>query len=127
MTPIADSVAHAAEADHIFGYSYPELPGQSAPFENPALFQSLMDHAHDGISVLTTSGMILDANSRLADILGTHRANLVGKHISVFVEPTNQRSLADFQRVVSNGTGIISDVHLIRRGGGTAIVDFSIA
>ena len=88
--------------------------------------QVLVEHAADGIFILSPEGVIRQANRRAEEIHGLSRAEMVGRHFSELVDPAHSSTpLAQFQRLLDEGH-VLADGVVLRRGDGTqAIVDFS--
>ncbi len=89
-------------------------------------YRTLFENAYGPITVLTTEGVILEANGRWADILGVPAASLVGRHVRELVAPGHGDRIADeFRRSVARGAGVDHAVPLRRADGGTVFMDFS--
>jgi two-component system cell cycle sensor histidine kinase/response regulator CckA len=93
-----------------------------------ARLRALMDHANDGISLLTPDGMVFDANSRICEMLGRPREQVVGHWISEFGRPeTFAVKGAAFAEAVALGGGTVLGVELIQPTGKIVVADFSLS
>jgi PAS domain S-box-containing protein len=91
-------------------------------------YRALVEHANDGISVLSTDGLILEVNRRMEDILGVPRERAVGRHISEFVPGDEAlESVRRFHETAVGGGGRLEKVALQRADGTLVEVDFSIS
>ena len=90
--------------------------------------QTLLDHANDGVAVLTPAGVIREVNRRMVEIAGRPADELTGHYISEFVPPAAvEVRLAEFTAAVTAGTGVVHDVAILRGDGSSAAVDFSLS
>jgi PAS domain S-box-containing protein len=99
---------------------------ESALRESAERLKALMDHANDGIAVLTPAGVILDANLRMADMLGTTPDAMLGKHITEF-GTDDQAAMQAFSAELNAGRGRLLGAPLQRADGAVISVDFSLA
>jgi PAS domain S-box-containing protein len=89
-------------------------------------YRTLVEHANDGILVLTVDGLILHVNQRMEEILALPRDRVVGRHIREFM-PGDQAG-ENGQRFHEMAVGGRLTKIALRRADGTVIeVDFSIS
>src|SRR5260221_14335442 len=48
-------------------------------------YRTLMENAHDAISIVTPEGVILEANHRLEDLVGRSREEMIGRNFAQFL------------------------------------------
>jgi PAS domain S-box-containing protein len=88
-------------------------------------WRSVFDHAHDTLTVLDADGVIIEANQRWQDVLGTAPAALIGHHIREFAPPELAESnLSAFRQLIASGT-MRAVVPLRHASGKVVHVDFS--
>jgi PAS domain S-box-containing protein len=88
--------------------------------------RALLENAHDGISITTPEGIILEVNRRMEEIMGLPREELVGQHVSDFATNGGAQSIeAAYDSAVAKGTGDAPPVHLARPDGSIVQVEFS--
>ena len=89
---------------------------------------ALMDNAHDGVSVITPGGEILEVNRRMAEIAGRSITDIVGHNIAEFPSAeTAATKLAEFAQVVAHGTGHVLGVEIPRPDGTKVVLDFALS
>ena len=89
--------------------------------------RALMDFANDAISVLSPEGVILEANPRLAELLGIEQQDLIGRRLEDFAAPgTPVQHRAEFEDLRRTGGGRATRVPLRRSDGAIILVDFSL-
>jgi PAS domain S-box-containing protein len=93
-----------------------------------ARLRALMDFANDGISVISTDGVVIEANHRLTELLGRPKDEIIGHRISEFPEPAETYDpLEDFQRAVEAGRADVRHIPIRRPDASTVILDFSLS
>jgi len=101
---------------------------EAAAAEAAARVTALMEHANDGISVISPKGVILEVNRRMAEIAGLTQQELVGRNIAEFPTPdTVAAKLAEFQNVLRRGAGTVPNVAITRSDGQIVTIDFSLS
>jgi PAS domain S-box-containing protein len=89
-------------------------------------YRALLENAHDGVSISTTSGVLLEVNRRMAEMLGYPREQAIGRHIADFAAHGRAASnVAEYDRVVASGTGSLPPLPLARPDGTIVQVEFS--
>ncbi len=74
--------------------------------------QSFLDHNPDAIAVYSRDGVLVNANHASCELLGRTPAELIGRHLSAFVEPSCfAETAAAFERA-KNGKCVVVEVRL---------------
>jgi PAS domain S-box-containing protein len=90
-------------------------------------YRLLFESANDAISVLSTDGMLLDANENSAKLLGWRREEMIGRSIAEFAAPgSEQTNFAVFAQAASGAVDRTPPVSLRRADGGLVFVEFSV-
>jgi PAS domain S-box-containing protein len=96
--------------------------------DTAARLQALMEHAHDGVSVISPSGVILEVNRRMAEIAGRSITDIVGHNIAEFTSAESAATkLAEFAEVVAHGTGQVLGVEILRPDSTKVLLDFALS
>ena len=93
--------------------------------DTAARLRTLMEHASDGIAVLTSQGIILQANRRIGELVGRPVTELGGRHISEFVSPGIGARLGEF--TADTASGSVPGVEFPHPDGTVSILDFSLS
>jgi PAS domain S-box-containing protein len=89
-------------------------------------YRTLMDRAHDTITVLTLDGEIIQANQRWNDVLGIPPDEMIGRHVREFAAPGNERAnSAAFFQAVSKEVETGPPLELRHANGATVVMQFS--
>ncbi|HEX2676948.1 MAG TPA: PAS domain S-box protein, partial [Polyangiales bacterium] len=95
---------------------------------NDLKFRTLFESSTDALSILDTSGVVLDVNPRWEEIMQMPRERMIGQHITVFAAPGHDQ---DNFAVYSNGVAARrSDAHVFpitRADGSTVYMEISTA
>jgi PAS domain S-box-containing protein len=101
---------------------------QATLADTASRLQALLEHANDGISVIDVSGIILEANHRLGEIVGRPVSDIVGRHIKEITSAASATAkVAEFAAVVARGAGTVLGVEIPRPDGKPVTVDFSLS
>ena len=91
-----------------------------------AKYQTLMQHANDAIFIVDPAGPVLEVNRQAEEMLGRPSTEIVGCPYTDLVSPTSHDdALAQFQRLLTQGTVQANDIHLRRSDGRQVCADFS--
>jgi PAS domain S-box-containing protein len=102
------------------------LIGQVQSAENR--YRMLFEHASDAIALLTSDGVILEANRRWQTLVGVPAERCVGRHIAEFAAPGHAASgLTEFRRVLAGGGGSTATIALKRANGDTLLMEFALS
>ncbi len=89
-------------------------------------YQTLMEHANDAIFIIDPAGPVLEVNRQAEAMLGKPRAELVGQLYADMVSPaSHNEGMAQFQRLLDEGTVQAHDIHLQHADGRHVCADFS--
>lgn len=90
-------------------------------------WRSVIEGANDAIFLAdTTSGLVIDANQRAAELIGRPRSEVIGMHQAQLHPPEEQDDKrAEFRRHVADGQGIIRQVHVLHASGRRIPVEIS--
>jgi len=88
-------------------------------------WRTLFEHAQDTLTVLTVSGVIIEANQRWFDVLGVPAGDLIGRHIRDLTPAGFEASnLAYFRELVERGTQQVV-IPLRHANGSTVFMEFA--
>ncbi len=87
--------------------------------------KSLLDNAHDAITILTPDGIILEANRGCEEILQMPRERMIGHHIREFAAPGYEDSNVAEYRGALDGTGRMPAIPIARLDGSCVYVEWS--
>jgi PAS domain S-box-containing protein len=91
-----------------------------------ARYKSLLNSAHDAITVLTPDGIILEVNRGCEQLLQMPRERLVGHHIREFAAPGHEDSnVAEYRGALDGGAGRTPAIPIARLDGSCAYVEWS--
>jgi PAS domain S-box-containing protein len=91
-------------------------------------YRVLFEHASDAIALLTTDGVILEANRRWESLTGVAAPRMVGRHIGEFAALGDQAAkFADFLRVTASGRGHSTTVALRGANGERFYLEFALS
>ena len=90
-------------------------------------YRALFEHADDTISVLSRSGIILEANERWSLVLGAPAAGIVGKHLLELAPRAREANGAELEAAIARGAGRVNAVAIERADGANVYLDFSIS
>jgi PAS domain S-box-containing protein len=85
-------------------------------------YRALLENAHDGISISSPDGTILEVNRRMEELLGFPREQAVGRRIADFAAKSNA---AAYDAVVAKGKGSVPPMPIQRPDGTVVQVEFS--
>jgi two-component system cell cycle sensor histidine kinase/response regulator CckA len=89
-------------------------------------YKSLLNSAHDAITVLTPDGIILEVNRGCEQLLQMPRERMVGHHIREFAAPGHEDSnVAEYQGALDAGTGRMPAIPIARADGSCVYVEWS--
>jgi PAS domain S-box-containing protein len=89
-------------------------------------YRALLENAHDGISIATPEGVVLEVNRRMEELLGYPRSQVIGRHIADFAaEGRAESNLAGFKMAVTAGAGRAELAAIGRPDGSVVQVEFS--
>jgi PAS domain S-box-containing protein len=88
-------------------------------------YRALLENAHDGISISTPEGVVLEINRRMEELLGYPRNQVIGRHIADFAaEGRADSNVAAYTAAVTTGMG--PEMAAIGRPDGSVVqVEFS--
>ena len=87
---------------------------------------TLMEHAHDAITVLDPHGVIVEVNRAAERLLGSSRDAMVGRHLRDFSAPGQEdENQARYLRILNAGAGTVETV-LVKRADG-ALIDLEVS
>ncbi len=81
------------------------------------MLRSLFDNANDGIMIMNSDGVILDANQKTCDIHGFARDALVGTNIRLLQTQENQHLYRERMERILNGESLLFETQHYRRDG----------
>jgi two-component system cell cycle sensor histidine kinase/response regulator CckA len=91
-----------------------------------ARYKSLLNSAHDAITVLTPDGIILEVNRGCEQLLQMPRERMVGHHIREFAAPGHEDSnVAEYRGALDAGTGRMPAIPIARADGSCVHVEWS--
>jgi PAS domain S-box-containing protein len=97
--------------------------GELALAHREARLRALMDHANDGISVLSPEGTVLETNQRWSEILGLPVDQIVGKHIAAFV--AGPEEIERFRESTRTEATTVKGIRVRRSDGSIRVLDIS--
>lgn len=98
------------------------------PRSREARYRAIFEHANDALTLLSSDGVILEANHRWFDILGVEPVSMVGRHIGEFASPGAEHSnTALYQQYVVGGPARNPIVPLRHANGSTVSMEFSLS
>lgn len=90
-------------------------------------WQALMESAMDGVTLVSTDGIIIECNQRMAAILGRRTEDVIGHPIGSFGEEGDLTGgMGEFSQALARGSGQVFGVRLLRADGSVAVVDFAV-
>jgi two-component system cell cycle sensor histidine kinase/response regulator CckA len=91
-----------------------------------ARYKSLLNSAHDAITVVTLDGIILEVNRGCEQLLQMPRERMVGHHIREFAAPGHEDSnVAEYRGALDTGTGRMPAIPIARADGSCVYVEWS--
>ncbi len=81
------------------------------------MLRSLFDNANDGIMLMNSDGVILDANQKACNIHGFERDALVGTNIRLLETQENQHLYKERMERILNGESLLFETQHYRRDG----------
>lgn len=94
--------------------------------ESERRYRTLMEHANDGIAVLTVDGVIREVNRHFSELLGEPHRSLVGRNLAEFIASDHARAVIDVEvHLTEHLDAGRSPVEIQRRDGTTVLVEFS--
>ncbi|HEX9576844.1 MAG TPA: ATP-binding protein [Myxococcales bacterium] len=89
-------------------------------------YRTLMENAHDAITILSPDGTIIEVNQRAVELMGRPREEQVGHRLSDwFVPELRDEHIASFKRSIEPGAQTQHDVPMPRADGTTMYLDFN--
>ena len=88
--------------------------------------RTLLENAHDGITISTRDGVVLEVNRRMGELLGVPPKEAIGRHVREFA-PTGRGDAhaALYDSVVAKGDGSVPPIPIARPDGSVVQVEFS--
>jgi PAS domain S-box-containing protein len=95
--------------------------------ESEALFRSVVENSHDGISILDDKFRIEYVNERVIPIIGYSPKEMVGKDFRKFIDPDDLKLVVDFYTRRQKGEDVPPryEINLKHKDGGTRHVEVS--
>jgi two-component system cell cycle sensor histidine kinase/response regulator CckA len=91
-------------------------------------YRALFDHANDAIAFLTPEGIVLEANRRMATLLGVEPGELLGRHIrDLSAEGAEDSNVRTFCDATGAGSGRAGPVRLRHADGSVILVQFALS
>jgi PAS domain S-box-containing protein len=88
--------------------------------------RTLLENAHDGITISTRDGVVLEVNRRMAELLGVPEAQAIGRHVREFAPAgSGDANAALFDSVVAKGSGSVPPIPIARPDGSVVQIEFS--
>jgi PAS domain S-box-containing protein len=101
-----------------------KLLGQARSAEER--YRALFLTATEAISVLSTDGIVLDANPRWQHVIGIDPVDMIGRHVREFAAPGYEEHIAvEYASSVTEGGAMRTEVPLRHADGSTVYMDFS--
>ncbi len=95
--------------------------------ESEEKYRGLMNNARDAIILMDMQGNLLEINRKTESLLGHKNEEVFNEHFSQFIPKKElKRTIAAFEDVIQNGSGVLSDVNLLKKDGMTVPVDITI-
>lgn len=96
--------------------------------ESERRYRTLMEHANDGIAVLSVDGIVREVNQHFSELLGVPRHGIVGRNLATFIAPEHARAVLECETHIVQGFDHgRSPVEIERQDGTTVLVEFSSA
>jgi two-component system cell cycle sensor histidine kinase/response regulator CckA len=89
------------------------------------MLRSLFDNANDGIMIMNSDGVILDANQKACDMHGFNRDTLLGTNIKLLETQENQQLYKDRMARILKGESLLFETQHYRRDGTKISLDIS--
>ncbi len=94
--------------------------------ESEEKYRVLMDNASDAIILMDMQGNLLEINRKNESLMGYTKDEVFNEHFSRFIpKKEHERTIAAFKELVQKGSGILSDVPLLKKDGTTVPVDIT--